>query len=64
MAIAVTVPEHLKKKPVKVETEDKRKGWSTPYGFIDFKQPETYETACAEMKPLYERFLKQNKEGV
>ena len=25
----------------------KRKGWATPYGFVDFAEPVDYETACA-----------------
>lgn len=46
MAIAVTVPAHLKKKPVDPNAPPKRKGWSTPFGFIDFPQPVTYQEAC------------------
>ncbi len=40
----------------------RQKGWATPYGFIDFKKPMTYEEACAEMKPLYEKYFNQTKE--
>lgn len=28
----------------------KSKGWCTPYGFVDFATPVTYEHACAVMK--------------
>lgn len=32
--------------------EFKRRGWATPYGFGDWKEPVTYSFACAEMKKL------------
>ena len=35
---------------------NKRKGWSTPYGFIDFTVPVSYEYACSVMKEQSERF--------
>jgi len=28
----------------------KSRGWRTPYGFIDFREPVTYEVACETMK--------------
>lgn len=56
MAIAVGIPEHLKKRPVEAETTVKRKGWRTPYGFIDFTKPVTYEEACAAMEGPYKQF--------
>ncbi len=40
----------------------KRKGWRTPYGFIDFKKPVTYEEACAELELIYNDF-KKNIDG-
>lgn len=30
----------------------KRKGWMTPYGFADFKEPVTYEEACNTLKAV------------
>lgn len=35
---------------------DKRKGWRTPYGFIDFLVPVTYEHACALSESASKRF--------
>lgn len=32
----------------------KAKGWVTPYGFGDFKEPVTYEEACEAMKAVSE----------
>ncbi len=37
----------------------KAKGWRTPYGFIDFFQPVTYEHACKEAKELRDNFNKE-----
>jgi hypothetical protein len=31
----------------------KRKGWLTPYGFGDWKEPITYASACEQMKKVY-----------
>lgn len=28
--------------------ENKHKGWCTPHGFMDFKEPVSYEYACTE----------------
>lgn len=61
MAIGVGIPEHLKKKPVEKADPNKRRGWRTPYGFIDFSKPVTYEEACEAMKEPYERFMQANK---
>lgn len=30
----------------------KRKGWATPYGFGDWKEPIAYEEACEQMKKM------------
>lgn len=30
----------------------KQKGWATPYGFVDFSEPVSYEEACASAKSL------------
>ena len=30
----------------------KRKGWCTPYGFGDWKEPISYEDACEQMKAM------------
>jgi len=63
MAIAVTIPDHLKKKSEKKENgPPKRKGWGTPYGFIDMKYPVPYEEACAGMKKIVET-LRKDREG-
>ena len=32
----------------------KSKGWRTPWGFIDFRHPVTYEYACEQMKDARE----------
>lgn len=58
MAVGVTIPEHLKKKPPEKPDPNKRKGWPTPYGFIDFTIPVTYEHACEVMKEQSEQFAK------
>lgn len=58
MAIAVNIPEHLRKKPIEKSGQNKQKGWSTPYGFADFSKPVTYEYACSFMKEQQERFAK------
>ena len=63
MAQGITIPEHLKKKPVEKPDHNKRKGWSTPYGFIDFRQPVTYEVALAEMEKLQEYAAKMFNKG-
>src|SRR4051794_32795812 len=34
--------------------EVRRKGWATPYGFGDWKEPITYEEACNQMKQVAE----------
>jgi hypothetical protein len=40
----------------------KRKGWRTPYGFVDMKEPCTYEEACEQSKILSEYFAKMMTE--
>lgn len=44
------------------ELPHKRKGWATPYGFVDFTYPVTYETACDLMKSEFHKFFNQPKE--
>lgn len=34
--------------------EIRKKGWATPYGFGDWKEPITYEDACEQMKAMVE----------
>lgn len=34
----------------------KKKGWATPYGFVDFGEPVTYEQACATAMKLSDAF--------
>ena len=36
--------------------ELKRKGWVTPYGFMDFTDPVTYEEACEVAKKFHQQF--------
>lgn len=36
--------------------EQKLKGWATPYGFVDFKEPVTYEEALLVSKAMNEMF--------
>ena len=36
--------------------ERKQKGWATPYGFVDFREPVTYAEALKLSKTLAERF--------
>jgi hypothetical protein len=36
----------------------KSKGWTTPYGFIDFGEKVTFEEACAIAKKLQHRFAR------
>lgn len=56
MAIGVGIPEHLKKKPVEKPDPNMRKGWATPYGFIDFTVPVSFEHACETMKKMQAKF--------
>jgi len=35
-----------------IEDKHKRKGWATPYGFVDFSYPVSYEDACKEAMAL------------
>lgn len=32
----------------------KSRGWRTPYGFVDYPHPVTYEQACADMAKMQE----------
>jgi len=60
MSMAVTRKNPLP--PVAKKPDDgipRKKGWATPYGFADFRDPVTYEEACAEMKPFWDRFQQQ-----
>lgn len=41
----------------------RQKGWATPYGFGDFKQPVTYAEACEQMKQQSEEFAEAMKAG-
>lgn len=34
----------------KNDSQHKQKGWATPYGFVDFKEPVTYEEALEVSK--------------
>jgi hypothetical protein len=34
---------------------DRRRGWATPHGFVDFSKPVSYDEACTLMKELSER---------
>lgn len=58
MAIAVTLKEGRKpkKQPEKKVKQVKRKGWSTPYGFVDFGEPVTYIEALNSAKEMHEFF--------
>lgn len=51
--------EHLERHADKEHPDwrtPKQKGWCTPYGFIDFSVPVTYEDACVKAKSLSERY--------
>lgn len=41
------------------DTQLKRKGWVTPYGFSDWTYPVTYEYACEEMKKMSAEMFKK-----
>ena len=41
--------------------ELKRKGWRTPYGFIDFIEPVTYQDALKLSYDLYKKFAEDDK---
>lgn len=40
----------------------KSKGWATPYGFADFREPVTYEHACEFMKLMAQKINNNRKE--
>jgi hypothetical protein len=67
MAIAVTVknPNALRKTTINSK-EQKRKGWSTPYGFIDADKPVTYNEALRMGAELENRLndIKSEKKDV
>lgn len=35
------------------------KGWRTPYGFVDLKEPMTYEEACEISKTIHEALMEK-----
>ena len=37
----------------------KSRGWATPYGFVDFRTPVTYEEACETAKKIQESLPKK-----
>lgn len=37
----------------------KCKGWVTPWGFADFREPVTYQHACDFMKEMYDKISPQ-----
>ena len=39
----------------------KQRGWATPYGFVDFAEPVTYEQACEEMKAMAAKMWPKTK---
>lgn len=47
---------------VTLDFEFKRRGWATPYGFADYREPVTYSFACAEMKKLCAEMKKLSDE--
>jgi len=42
----------------------KAKGWCTPYGFVDFSHPVSYEDACNQAKELSAKFVWPEKATV
>lgn len=52
--------KHLAQYPKEVTIQsDKRKGWVTPHGFMDFSHPVTCEEACK----MAEQFAKEFHNG-
>jgi hypothetical protein len=47
----------LEHKDWKLPKVPKRKGWVTPFGFVDFKEPVTYEEAVETSRLMHE-FMK------
>lgn len=43
---------HIQNEHASYDTSPRQKGWATPYGFIDFTMPVTYEHACKMMKEM------------
>lgn len=59
MAIAVHPKEGSKPKAKQKQQRSKKirkKGWSTPYGFLDFNEPVTYMEALSAGKELADHF--------
>jgi len=60
--------EHFVKRHVETMHKDdpvmviKRKGWATPYGFVDMKEPTTYEEACEASKIIHGALMKRMEE--
>jgi hypothetical protein len=40
----------------------KKKGWVTPYGFVDFRYPVTYEEACEEARKYTKEIFGEDDE--
>lgn len=58
---APALMEHqLEDHPEEPEKARKRKGWVTPHGFADFKEPVTYEEACVATE-VVSRLLAERK---
>ena len=36
------------------------KGWATPFGFVDFRKPVTYEEACKTAQKIHESMQGKN----
>lgn len=47
---------HDTPKMQKPKDGDRRKGWATPYGYVDFKEPVTYSEALEVSKTVNEAF--------
>lgn len=61
-----TTPEFLKRHGEVMHKDEppaalKRKGWATPYGFVDMKEPCTYEEAVEVSKTLHDAFTQRQK---
>lgn len=55
---------HLKAAHDEDEIPVLRKGWVTPYGFVDFAQPVSYKDALEQAKEIHDRVnLKDNTNG-
>lgn len=59
------VSRHLEVMHKDFDLAPRLKGWMTPHGFVDFKEPVTYAEACEQAKVLTEAMrlkLNQSKE--